>query len=171
MARYRIIPAQSRVVIDATSSLHPIHTETDGLEGWLELEVLGGGRVNPAVEPKAHLELPVEQLRSGNRMEDRELKRRLDSRRYPTISGDLRSMQETGKDGRYLVKGDVTFLGITRPSEDEMMISVEANETVRLKGSSVFDIRDFGMEPPKILMLRVHPEVTVSVDVFAEKEV
>ena len=27
------------VWIDAKSSLHPIHSQTDGLEGWLELEV------------------------------------------------------------------------------------------------------------------------------------
>ena len=39
-----------------------------------------------------------------------------------------------------------------------------------MKGSSTFDIRDFGMDPPKVLMLKVHPEVTVAIDVVAEKE-
>lgn len=170
MARYRIDPARSRVVIDAKSSLHPIHTETGGLEGWLELDVQGGGRVNPKVEPKAHLELPVDQLRSGNPLEDRELKRRIDARRFPTIQGDLTSMEATGKDGRYLVRGDVSFKGVTRPSEDEMTLSVEGDDSIRLRGSSVFDIREFGMEPPRILMIKVAPDVTVSVDIIAEKE-
>ena len=36
MARFRIAPDQSAVLIDATSSLHPIHTRTVGLEGFLE---------------------------------------------------------------------------------------------------------------------------------------
>ena len=31
----------------------------------------------------------------------------------------------------------------------------------------IFDIRDFGMEPPKILTFRVYPEVEVSVDIVA----
>ena len=35
---------------------------------------------------------------------------------------------------------------------------------------AVFDIRDFGMEPPRILMLKVQPEVTVRVEIVAEKE-
>lgn len=170
VARYRIDPARSRVVIDAKSSLHPIHSETDGLEGWVELDVQGGGRVNPTVEPKGHLELPVDKLRSGNPMEDRELKRRIDARRFPTINGDLRSMEATGKDGRYQVRGDVTFKGVTRPSEDEMTLALEGDNSIRLQGSSVFDIRDFGMDPPRILMLKVAPDVTVTVDIVAEKE-
>jgi hypothetical protein len=39
-----------------------------------------------------------------------------------------------------------------------------------LEGESTFDVRDFGMEPPKILMLRVHPEVNVRVQIFAQSQ-
>jgi polyisoprenoid-binding protein YceI len=170
VARYRIDPARSRVVIDAKSSLHPIRSETDGLDGWIELDVEGVGWVNPDVEPRAHLELPVDRLRSGNALEDRELKRRIDARRFPTISGDLRSMEATGEDGRYLVRGDVTFKGVTRASQEVMTIESDDGYRLRLQGSSVFDIRDFGMEPPRILMLRVEPTVNVTVDIVAERE-
>jgi len=169
VARYRIDPARSRVAIDATSSLHPIHSETDGLEGWIELDVDGGGLVNPGMAPRAHLELPVEKLRSGNAMEDRELRRRVDARRFPTISGDLTAIEAIDGDGRYRVRGDVTFKGVTRSSEDDMTVS-HADETLRLQGSSVFDIRHFGMEPPRILLLKVAPEVRVTVDIVAQKE-
>ena len=31
-------------------------------------------------------------------------------------------------------------------------------------------LRDFGVEPPKILMLRVHPDVRVRVKVVAQQE-
>jgi hypothetical protein len=41
---------------------------------------------------------------------------------------------------------------------------------VALSGGSRFDIRDFGMEPPKVMMLKVQPEVDVSIDIVAEKE-
>ena len=42
MARYRIDPKRSHVWIDARSNVHPIHTEADGLDGWLELDVRDG---------------------------------------------------------------------------------------------------------------------------------
>jgi polyisoprenoid-binding protein YceI len=170
VARYRIDPARSRVAIDATSSLHPIHSETDGLEGWLEVDVDGSGLVVSGAAPRAHLELPVDRLRSGNAMEDRELRRRIDARRFPTIAGDLVAMEPVGADGRYRVRGDVTFKGVTRTREDEMTVATDGDGGLRLQGSSVFDIRDFGMDPPRILMFKVAPDVTVTVEIVARKE-
>jgi polyisoprenoid-binding protein YceI len=154
------------VAIDARSSLHPIHSETDGLEGWIELDLDGPGFQVPG----AHLELPVERLRSGNPLEDRELKRRIDARRFPTINGDLTGIEAIDGSGRYRVRGDVTFRGVTRAREGEMTVALDGGDTLRLQGSSVFDIRDFGMEPPRILLLKVAPDVTVTVDIVARKE-
>ena len=73
MAHYRIVPDRSQVLIDAKSSLHPIRTRTDGLDGSLDIEVLGGGRVNLHPQPFAKLSFPVDRLKSGNPLEDREL--------------------------------------------------------------------------------------------------
>ena len=39
-----------------------------------------------------------------------------------------------------------------------------------MTGESTFDIRDFGMEPPRILLLKVQPDVHVRVEIHAEKE-
>ena len=168
MTHYRIDPARSRVAIDASSSLHPIHSETDGLEGWLELDIDSHGAVELGVAPRAHLELPVDRLRSGNPLEDREVQRRIDARNFPLITGDLVAMELTDRIGCYRVRGDVTFRGVTRPSEDEMTVSVDG-DAVRLHGTSVFDIRAFGMQPPRILLLRVAPEVRVTVDIVARE--
>jgi len=170
VARYRIVPERSRVRIDARSSLHPIHSESTGLTGFFEAEVLGGGRVNLQVAPAATLELPVELLSSGNAMYDREMRRRVDARRFPTIRGQLTEMKETGRAGRYLVRGDITFMGVTRPYEDEVTLEVLDGGRLLIEGAHEFDIRDFGMQPPRILMLKVHPEVSVRVSIVAEKE-
>jgi polyisoprenoid-binding protein YceI len=170
VARYDIVPERSEVWIDATSSLHPIHSRTTGLEGFLDLEVQGGGGLDLAATPKAQLSLPVVRLSSGNPLEDRELRRRIDARRFPTIDGRLTEMSTAGSDGRYVLRGDVTFRGVTNAYEDEMSIAQLDDRTLRLEGESTFDIRDFGMEPPRILMLRVHPEVSVKVAIVAMKE-
>ena len=169
MHRYRIVPPRSRVWIDARSNVHPIHTEAEGLEGWVEFDV-DGATINVDQTPRGHLEYPVENLKSGNALEDRELRRRIDSRRYPTIAGDLKGMKHCDDSSRYLVAGELTFRGVTRTYEDEMTIDVLDDHTLCLAGQSTFDIRDFGMEPPRILMLKVQPDVTVRVEIVAEME-
>jgi polyisoprenoid-binding protein YceI len=169
MARFRIVPDKSAVLIEASSSLHPIHTRTEGLEGFLEVDV-HDDVIDTAADPKGELSLRVERLSSGNRLEDRELQRRIDARRHPTIDGRLEHLSKVNGDGRYRVAGDLTFHGVTRRCEGDVVIRPVDHRTLRVEGESSFDIRDFGMEPPRIFMLRVHPDVKVRIEVVAEKE-
>ena len=168
-AVYTIIPERSRVWIDARSSLHPIHSTTDGLEGFVDLDADGDAVVGP--HPTAQLSFPVNRLSSGNRLEDRELQKRIDAQRYPTIRGVLTGVVPGADDGRFLVRGELTFRAVTRSVEDYVTLTVVDNHTVRLEGESTFDIRDFGMEPPRILILRVKPDVKVRVEILAERGV
>jgi polyisoprenoid-binding protein YceI len=109
-------------------------------------------------------------LSSGNRLEDRELRRRIDARRCPTIEGALTGLRETGTGGRYRVRGDLTFRGVTRSYEHEMTFVAPDGSSIELEGEATFDIRDFGMDPPRILMLKVEPEVRVKAHVVAETD-
>ena len=59
---------------------------------------------------------------------------------------------------------------MTQRYEDHVTIGVPDDSTVTVVGQSVFDIRDFKMEPPRLLMLKVHPEVTVRIDVVADRQ-
>ena len=164
-----MLPGRSRVWIEARSNVHPIRTEAAGLDGWLDIDVTDG-RINVDQALLGHLEFPVVNLKSGNSFEDRELHRRIDARRYPIIAGDLKSMKQAGDAAEYTVSGDLTFRGVTHTYEDAMNVVVAADGSLTLTGASTFDIRDFGMEPPRILMLKVQPEVTVRVEIVAEKE-
>src|ERR1700722_11798483 len=170
MTKNTIEPRGSRVWVEGRSRLHPARSEAEGLEGWFEADVLGGGRINPTVDPRGHLELPVERLSSGNPLYDREMRRRVDARRHPTIAGDLTAMASTNDEGRYQVSGEVTFKGTTNTYTDEMLVTFPEDGVVRLEGSHQFDIRDFGMQPPKFLPLRVDPDVTVTVAIVARSE-
>lgn len=64
---------------------------------------------------------------------------------------------------RYLVSGDVLFHGKTRSFQHEMRIQVGSG-AVSLSGEYLFDIREFGMKPPSMLMVRVYPEINVRVE-------
>jgi hypothetical protein len=170
VTRYRIVPERSRVFIDARSNVHPIHSSTDGLEGHFDFELGLGGALDPSFPPAGTLSLAVERLSSGNRMEDRELYRRIDARRYPSIAGVLQEMTPSADDDCYQVRGDVTFRGVTRPHTDQVTVRAIDERTIELQGMSRFDIREFGMEAPRVLMLKVEPEVDVRVEIIAEKE-
>ena len=167
MTRYSIVPDRSTVWIDARSNVHPLHSSTSGLEGFVELELEPAGTVHLADTPTGRLSLDVSRLTLGNRLEDREMQKRIDAKRYPRIEGVLAAIAGNGKQGSYRVGGDVTFRGVTRHHEDLMEIAAVDERTIRLTGSSLFDLREFGVEPPKVLMLRVEPEVEVRVEIFA----
>jgi polyisoprenoid-binding protein YceI len=170
VARYQIDPDRSRVFIDARSSLHPIHSSTDGLEGYVDLDFGDDGELRLDGAPVGVLSLAVNRLSSGNGLEDREMQKRIDARRYPTIQGVLKKMQQAAANGTYRVNGEVTFRGVARPHDGEMTIKAMDPKTAKLEGQSRFDIRQFGMEPPKILMLKVDPNVDVRVEIMAVKE-
>ncbi len=167
MARFTIDPERSTVTIDASSSVHPINSHAQGLSGWVEVERGADGGVDPAAAASARLEFPVDQLRSGNPLEDRELKRRIDAKHFPTIVGELETLAPGEEEGSFVVTGALTFMGNTKRYEHDMTWTFDDDGTLRLQGAAEFDVRDFGMEPPKILMLKVHPEVDVRIDVFA----
>jgi polyisoprenoid-binding protein YceI len=166
LLHYTFDSVRSCVWVDARSSLHPISTETRGLEGWVETATHSDGRLDLATPVAGRIELSVDRLSSGNQLYDRELKRRIDARRYPVIEGVITSVAATGVASSYLVAGDLTFHGKTRQFEHEMTIAVPDDSTIELTGAYVFDIREFGMKPPSMLMLKVYPEVSVRIALY-----
>ena len=169
MPRFRIVPERSRVWLEASSSVHPIHGEAAGLSGSIDVQFDGTG-LDLTSSPEIKVELPVEQLKSGNRLEDAEMMRRIDARRYPTIRGVVKDMKSQGVDGRYAVTGDLSFHGVTQTLDGEVTVSRPDDGTLVIEGERQFDIRDFNVSPPKILMLKVHPEVKVRIRVEAVGE-
>lgn len=168
VARYTVLPRRSRLWLDARSNVHPIHSTANGLEGFIELDAeRDGGRGSP---PAGQLSFPVSNLSSGNPLERRELQKRIDARRYPTIDGVLTGLEPLDGEGRFCVRGDLTFRGVTRSVEGVIAMSTVDDRTLRLEGESTFDIRDFDMNPPRILMLRVEPDVNVRVEILAERD-
>lgn len=114
------------------------------------------------------LELSVDRLTSGNQLYDRELRRRIDAKRYPSIGGRVTKIVANGTHPKYLVAGDISFHGKTRSFEHEMHIT-RSDDTVELSGNYVFDIREFGMKPPSMLMVRVYPEISVRVELHGTR--
>ena len=162
--QYEIDPSRSSVAILATSSVHDIHADAPGPSGWIELSGTPG-RFGPKTTLTGRIEVAAGGLRADNPLVEREMKRRIDARRHPVISGEASGVESASGDEIELT-GEITFLG--RPCEVTGTVAVTAEgDGVRVTGNQILDVRAWGLKPPKLLMLKVHPEVTVTIDLVA----
>lgn len=169
MARFRVVPGSSSIDTEVRSSLHPIHGAATRLSGEIEADFDGDGRPLLDRPYRGWVEVPVDAIRSGNRITEMEMQRRADARRYPTIRFEVgRAWRVDGTD-RYRAALTVTAHGRTQSIEEDFSLRREGRRLV-LEGRHTFDMRDFGVNPPRILTLKVEPEVKVRVRLVADEE-
>jgi PadR family transcriptional regulator PadR len=169
LRQFQLDPERSVVLIEVRSTVGPISFGTIGLTGRIEADV-ADGLLRIGTKPSARIEVGVQGLRSGNRVYDAELLRRIDARRFPTATVDLRNCEGTGVPGRYRLSGDLTFHGVTRAADGTVDVAVNDNGRVVITGEQTFDIRDFAVPSPTVLMLRIYPDVRVRLHVEADLE-
>ncbi len=145
--------------------MHPIHATATGLTGWIDL-VRSGDGIAAAPEVTGEVRIAVELLASGNALVDRETRRRIDARRHPEIVGTVTSAERSAPD-RLMVTGDIAFRGEVCSVSGELAVSFEDDRLV-VEGAQSFDVREWGLRPPRIGLLRVHPEVRVRIRVSAQ---
>ncbi|GAA5164073.1 hypothetical protein GCM10023321_51980 [Pseudonocardia eucalypti] len=167
MTRYKIVPGRCELAAQASSSLHPIRAEASELAGEIDVE-LADGVLDPTAPTGARIELATAALHSGNPLLDREIQGRLDARRYPRVAAWVREV--TGPtDGAYDVHGELTLRHVTRPVTARATLVSGDRRFLEVNGAFTLDVRDFQLDPPKLLGLRVHPEVAVTVRIVAER--
>lgn len=164
MTRYVIEPQQSAVLVQARSSLHPF-TGAGPVSGYFDANVRDG-RLDLSNTPRGMLHLQVEELRGEVPGLDRELRKRLDSRRFPTITAELTEVAETAPEG-YRMSGELTLHGRKKLVAGDASVTIDDRGFLYLQGAMALDIRDFGLVPPKLLLLKVHPEIQVQLDFVA----
>ena len=120
--------------------------------------------------PSGSLEIKMSELRSGNDLYDAELLRRIDARRFPTASVELQECEASGPGSRYGLKGELTFHGVTRPAQGTVNVEAVSDSRLVITGEQVFDIRDFAIPSPTVLMFRIYPDVRVRLHAEAELE-
>jgi DNA-binding PadR family transcriptional regulator len=165
--RFELVAERSALLIEARSSVGPITFGAIGIAGWIEAHVRDGV-VSASPAARAHLEVPIAELRSGNRLYDAELLRRVDARRFPVASLDLEEGARIGTTDRYNLVGRVGFHDVTRTINGGVSVTMPSARVLRVSGEQVFDIRDFAIASPTVLMLRIYPTVSVRLQVEAE---
>lgn len=159
MMRYQIDPEPSRVWIQGTSSVHPIHAEATGLTGWLSAETRDGRFVDDDIT--GHIEISVELLASGNDLVDRETRRRIDAKHHPLITGDITAVEAASNDVADII-GIVGFRGENVEVSGTIGIE-EVGDRLVVEGAQTLDVRRWGLKPPRLLVIKVHPEIEVAI--------
>lgn len=157
--------SESTVEIHANSSMHPIHGETHEVKGSASGEVQDG-QIVLEPQPQGYFEIPVDAMKSGHKLQDMEMRRRIHAKQYPTIRYELVRIE--GGPDEFDVTGKLTFHGVSREFTEKVRARVE-DGTLYAEGEHTLNLNDYDMKPPKILNLQVYPEVRVVVRVVAKE--
>ena len=166
--RYVVSPGESSVTVDARSTLHSVRATGSGLTGYVVAAWNPDGTLGATPPPAMHVELPMDQIRSGNAIQDRQMQKLVDVSRFPKVAADLRSLELVSPPYGYTATGEITFVGRGRTYQGEITLTGDA-ESVTVQGEVTIDIRDFGLQPPSLLILKVDPVLTIRLRLVARK--
>lgn len=170
MAKFLPILDRSEITLEGQSRLHPIRATTNEIEAQFEAELLADGQLDLSAQPSGSIEVQVEDLKSMNPLYDREVRKRLDMRRYPKIKADVVEIREALGENRYLAVGDVSFHGVTQRVEDELIVKQLGEDTLEIQGEITINVRDFKVNPPNLPMVGIMPTVQVKLRLVLDRE-
>jgi hypothetical protein len=157
--RFEVI-GESNLTFFATSTVLAAFGKTTQLNGHIDAGWNADGTLAAKPAPRAHIEFMVESLRTGYDLQDQEMWKLIDSKRFPKISADLLEFSPGVAVGRYTAAGQITLRGLSRRYEGEFTLDRD-DDRVTLRGEQKIDVRDFGLKPINLLVLSVAPLVRV----------
>src|SRR6202140_3612770 len=113
MPRFGVTTAQSTVKVGLRVNLPPSQNNANSLSGVIECEVDEQGKPRLDRPYSAELTLPVDAIKSGNGIQDREMRRRFDVSRYPTITATVTHGEALEGEGRYRAVAQLPLHGQT----------------------------------------------------------
>ncbi len=169
MARFEVNTAQTTVQVGLRVNLHPSHVNANALTGFIECELDDQGKPRLDQPYRAELALPVEAIKSGNGLQDREMRRRFDTSRYPTITAVVTHGEALDGEGRYRATARLTLHGVTKDITGDVQVTANGR-TLTIDGLQVINIKDFGIDPPRLIILKVEPDVDLQVHIVAAEK-
>jgi polyisoprenoid-binding protein YceI len=169
MPRFIVDTSRSTVDVGLRVNLHPSHISAHALKGHIDCELDAQNRPRLDAAYGAELILPVEAIKSGNGLQDLEMRRRFDAGSYPTITARVTKGKALGQDGHYRAVAQLTMHGQTREITAEVELHVDAS-TMTIDGQQVINVKDFGIDPPRLIVLRMEPDVDVRVHIVAKQQ-
>lgn len=166
MPRYTVDTARSELLVRARSSIHDTNTKWTAVSGHVEADAATLEQAGAT----ASFEVDMSEFDAGDWLKNRKLRKDMDVGRYPTATFTLNELRDVGKqdDGSFVA----TAIGTLDWRGKRVTLEIAGKGTIDAGGVAAtgtfdLDIRDLGMTPPKFLMFKVEPEVTVEVTLRA----
>jgi hypothetical protein len=164
--RFEVSAEYSTLTFFVESKTAVVYGKATGLAGYVEAAWNPDGSMNPNSDPTIHLEFPVENVRSGNDLRDREMWKLIDSKRFPTIAADLLSIRPSANATTHAATGRITLAGIAHTYEGMFDVDRDGGH-VTVSGFLDVDVRQFGLKERTIRHLSVEPVVKVHLHMVA----
>ncbi len=166
-ALFHFDSSQSVVRFDAKAFLHSFAGTTHDVMGTIRMRDLEGPN-----DAEACVRIDAASLTTGNAIRDRTMRTsHLETTKYPTIEFRLLAVEDVRRDARgwdFAARGSLALHGVTRQIVLPMRAQ-EEGESVRLTGTLPLKMSDYGIPPPRFLLLTVEDEVVVSFDILARR--
>ena len=166
---FEVHSGRSALLVKARSNVGPISFATSELHGEISAHV-DGETIDTTAAVKARLSVALRSLTSGNALYDTELKRRIDARRYPEAVLELEHAVHQAGTNRYELGARIEIHHVVRPIGGIVTIDPLGQGGIVVRGQQTLDIRDFDLEVPTTLALKIYPEVSVEIHLEARSQ-
>ena len=162
MPLYTVDSSQSRIEVRARSRIHDTTSVFDSIRGSVEAapETL---RENGA---RASFTVDMGSFDAGDWLKNKKLASEIDPKRYPTATFELARLERISD--RDHGGFEVAARGRLRYRNHTLEIEISGTGTMDVEGIEArghfdLDLRDLGMKPPRFLMFKMDPELTIDV--------
>lgn len=168
MTRFSIVSHRSRVAVEVQSTLQRLEVVSSELTGEIEAEFYDGQLV--VAGASGSLAVPSTSLMSGNWLIDRDVRVMLEVRKFPELGGEVIEIKTADGAGNFWVRGNLSLHGVTREVSGSASLIELSDHHVEFEAAMTLDYTLFNLTPPKLLMLKVEPEVQIRGRVYAERQ-
>lgn len=109
--------------------------------------------------------VPVTSLKSEHKTMDNNTYKALKANKHPEIAYTLSSATVTPVNATTFTiktKGKLTIAGTTRETDVDATAKVNADNSITVTGSKKLKMTDYGVTPPKVMMIKTGNDLTIS---------
>jgi hypothetical protein len=165
VSRFVVDSDASRLTAHARSTVHAL-TYRAPLTGEIEATPAGAGGFDLAQPISGVLEVDLAQVRGDDRLTEAEMRRRLEVKRHPHVKAVIDRVTAAGTRDGFHLGGQLSLHGRTVRLEGDAVVTLDGDR-MHATGSVTLDVREFGIRPPSLVLVRVNPAVVVEIDLFA----
>ncbi|HEY1114665.1 MAG TPA: YceI family protein [Chitinophagaceae bacterium] len=158
--RYRA--SSGAITVAGTSTLHD-WKETSSKGSVNAVFTMSGNKISDLA--LLVFTVPVTSLKSEHKTMDNNTYKALKANKHPEIAYTLSSATVTPVNATTFTiktKGKLTIAGTTRETDVDATAKVNADNSITVTGSKKLKMTDYGVTPPKVMMIKTGNDLTIS---------